>query len=456
MLPRPPSRDPNASAKAPARPSAARSTLGIFLTRVATYPLSVVTGLLVARVLGPDGFGVYKALAQPGSFILPLCSLGFGGSIVYFISNGRRTVSGVFATCLVVGIVQGAFVGVVMGGLWAAGWLGETAAATPSGWMLPTLLIVPVQGAVLMLTRAILGDSWYSMNNWVTLLTTTATSLLLLALVVLLRLGVTGAVVASVVANSLVLGLLLAACIRRYRPTPALDRGFVAEGLRYGVRAWPADVAIRANLRMDQFILWILATSASLGLYGLAVTISELLWMLPDSMSFVLFNKIAAESNEQRRIELTLTVHRVMFHTMLVLSIVLGAAGAWLIPILLPQFSDAVLPLALLLPGTVAMTSVKVIPKYFGAIGLPGRSSAIAVAGTVVSAPLYLTMIPLWQGLGAAIASSITYVAMALVAVWLFRRRTSIGILSLLAISPQDVVWFVRQLRSTVAVRGAK
>ena len=59
------------------RPSAVRSTLGIFATRVAIFPVTVLTSVLVARELGPDGRGAYAFMLLLGSFVLPLLSFGF-------------------------------------------------------------------------------------------------------------------------------------------------------------------------------------------------------------------------------------------------------------------------------------------------------------------------------------------------------------------------------------------
>lgn len=434
---------------APARPSAARSTLWILATRVISLPL----GFLVAWMLGPLGQGEFTFLSLFGSLVLPMATLGFGGSIIYYISSGKYAARDVLPTSLFVGLLQGFANAALVGLLWRFGWLGETAAAIPASLMIPTLLVLPVQGAILMLTRVLLGDSCFALNNWVTLATPLVNSVALLIFVVALKLEVAGAVAAVVVTNLIVALYLVWGSWRRYRPELALNGPFLREGFRYGLKIWPTDVAVRANLRLDQFLLGVLAPGNVLGLYSVAVKISEMLWMLPDSLAFVLFNRIAGEKDSEHRIALTSRIHRILFFAVGLSSLAAGLLGYWLLPILMPKYAGSALPLLLLIPGTVCFTTTKVISKYFAANGAPGRSSITAVAGAVVGVTLYFIMVPLFKIEGAAISSSASYLTMSIAAIWLYRNMIAPAPVRLFGLKRADICWAIDLLHAALPAR---
>ena len=95
--------------------TAARNSLNIFTTRLLTLPVTVLTSILVAIVLGPTNRGIYGFLVLMGGFALPLMMFGFGASITYFISNKRYAAGDVFLTCLTVGVLQGSIGACLLG-----------------------------------------------------------------------------------------------------------------------------------------------------------------------------------------------------------------------------------------------------------------------------------------------------------------------------------------------------
>jgi len=439
----------------PGRPggSGSRSALGILATRIAVYPITIATGIVVARVLGPSDRGAFAFLTLLGSFVLPLLTLGFGAGIIYLVSSGRAAVPGVATAALLVGFLQGGLTAAVVWLLWRLGWAGATAANVPPGAMGAALLLLPVQGMVLMASRLVLGASWFSLGNWLAVAVPLLNAVALTALVVLGGWGVAGAVAALCVSNVASLAVHVAAIGRRFgmrlRPTP----GFLGGAFSYGVRAWPGDLAIRANLRLDQLLLGFWGGSASLGLYSVAVNLSELLWLLPDSAGPVLYNRLAPAAQEQERRALVARAHRVLLAGVVLPAAVLALVGGPVVRLFYGEaFAGAGLPLLLLLPGTVASTTAKVLTKYFAASGAPGKSSGLQIAGFAVSGALYVGLIPVWGAVGAALASSLGYAAAAGVSLWLFRGAQGRGP-SFFRPTLADWAWLTGLARSVLDVR---
>ncbi|HEY1598574.1 MAG TPA: oligosaccharide flippase family protein [Pirellulales bacterium] len=438
----------------PAAPAtAARNSLNIFTTRLLTLPITILTSILVAIVLGPANRGIYGFLVLMGGFALPLLMFGFGASVTYFISNKRYAVRDIFLTCVTVGVMQGTVGACLLGLLWYFDLLGETAAATPPHLMLLVLLTLPMQGATLTLNRVALGDSWFSASNRIAYATAILTSTMLLLLVVMAQLGLRGAVIGMVTNQVLLLTASTIASIRRFRPVLAWNTTFLREGARYGLKAWVGDVVGYSNLRLDQWILGMVAKSEVLGTYALAVSFAEMLWMLPDSLAHVLFNKVAAVKDVAQRQELIERMNRVVFWTLAVAGVAVVFAAPGIVYILGDAYAATAVPLALLMPGTVAMTVHKVLTKYFGGVGKPHLSGTTAGIGGLVGSLLYFVLIPRYGAVGAAIASSGCYIVTAVTAVVVYRRLVAPHKARLFRPNLADAAWLDQQARLAIRSR---
>jgi O-antigen/teichoic acid export membrane protein len=103
---------------------------------------------------------------------------------------------------------------------------------------------------------------------------------------------------------------------------------------------------------------------------------------------------------------------------------VVGIGAPLLIPALFGHdFRHAARPLAFLLPGIVAYAPVSILVVYLSVrCGRPRLSLAVAVVGLVVTASASVVLIPRHGASGAALASTIGYVAGGGLA-WLFFAR---------------------------------
>jgi len=433
----------------PAPGRAARSSVaaaGNLVTKVVIYPLAFVAGVVVDRSLGAHERGLYAFLLLIGNFILPLLTFGFGASVIYFISAGQRQADEISFTSLVVGFAQGLLSAAVTYALYVTGLLGKTAHALDPWDLAAMLAIVPLQGVQLMGGRVLYGESRFGVANWLNIARAALSPLALVVLVVVARMGLRGAVLATVALNvALTIATLGALHPRRMRLR--IDGAFLVEGMRYGLKMWVGDIATRANLRLDQMLLGVFAAPAALGNYSVAVRISEFLWIGADSVTPVLFNRLARARDDRERIELTGRVHRLGLAAMGALAVGAGVVGWWGIPLAFgPGFREAAILFELLLPGTVLLYSAKVITKYFGAVARPELAGRLGLVSGVSGAVAYFTLIPFGTTIGAAIASSLSYGIMSATAVVMYQRLIAPERGQLFALKRSDASWLRAQL----------
>src|SRR5690348_14606222 len=81
--------------------SASRDAVRTLVFNGAAAAVSIITGIVVAKTLGPTGKGYFSELALLQSGASSIIS-GFGASITYFLSRHKRTATDLLAPLLVV------------------------------------------------------------------------------------------------------------------------------------------------------------------------------------------------------------------------------------------------------------------------------------------------------------------------------------------------------------------
>jgi O-antigen/teichoic acid export membrane protein len=262
-------------------------------------------------------------------------------------------------------------------------------------------------------------------------------------------LTVAGALGAWVVAQALPTVLLWAACLLDAglaRP----QRALLGESIAFGARAWVGGLAYVLNARVDQIIVGIIATEATLGLYAVAVNACEVLYLLPTAAASALLPAIARSPGPER-VQRTLRIFRAV--GLLTLA---GAGVAALVgPVLLPlafgsAYAGSVTPLLLLLPSALGFAASTVFSNALLASSEPVRSSAGPLVALVVGVALDLVLVPRSGASGAAIAASAALLAGGAVAAYAFLAHAGVSPTALLP-RPADL----RQLRSRRIARRA-
>ena len=227
---------------------------------------------------------------------------------------------------------------------------------------------------------------------------------------VIFGLSVTGAILAWTGSAIFTAALCIAATL----PIAGLGRPswrLLRATARFGIRVWARGLAVFANARIDQVIMGLIASEASLGIYAVAVNAGEVALYIPSAVAIALLPIIAATA-EDKRLDLTLRVARALFLIGLV-SIAVGAlAGSPLIPIVFGhRYNASVAPFLWLLPGALGFSAMAIFGSALVASGSPGRSSLGPIAALFVGVALDLALIPPYGADGAAAAATVAFLA---------------------------------------------
>lgn len=394
----------------------AKRVTAVFSTKVFVFGVSFVTSIILARILGPTGKGQYVAvLAVPG-LLGGIAVFGLPSAINYFSARGM-SIRGLFWAGLVFTTLISA---VLVTLLWIAlPVLHESIfSAAPEDLLRLGLVTVPAALLSTFGSAVLYGRQRIKIYTTILIAQAVATFALTVLLVAVFRWGVTGAVISSVIVTWLLAIVTEIAVAQLFwggskgrEESPLSYRSLVS----YGSRLYPASITNYFNYRIDTFIIQALmvAPGGPLGLYNMAVTMAELLFYVPDSVTLIFLPRVSGATPDEADAFLPRVARLNMLLTCL------GAVG--LIPVayigihlVLPKFEPCLPAFYVLLPGVISISLSKVLISYLAGRGRPGPVSVGATVAVVANVVANLILIPRFGIAGASAASLISYTVLAL------------------------------------------
>tara|TARA_B100000963_G_C22633565_1_gene676283 strand:+ start:1871 stop:3163 length:1293 start_codon:yes stop_codon:yes gene_type:complete len=197
----------------------------------------------------------------------------------------------------------------------------------------------------------------------------------------------------------------------------------------------------KLNLKFDIIILSYLFSSNIVGYYSISVLFSYIVLYIPDSVAVFLYPKLSKVKSFEEKKDLTLRVNRIIFLVILLISLFLILFGRLILTSFYGQeFEISYKPLIILLIGSVLFSFVKIITKLSTSDGSPIVGSKISFIGIIVNIPLLILLVPKYQIVGAAVATSVSYFLMSLYALyWLVKRSKKITFHQLFILNSDDI-----------------
>ena len=184
---------------------------------------------------------------------------------------------------------------------------------------------------------------------------------------------------------------------------PRLDRDPRRnEVYRVAFRVYPGLVAQLGNYRLDQVVIAALLPRAELGLYSLAVAGSELATLPAQATANAILPRVSRPGGARR------VPYAAMVAAAAVALAIIPAFAVFL-KIAVPEYEGALIPLLLLLPGTIGVAASKVVGATLTGWGEPWHASRIAIATFALTLVGVATLIPILGLTGAALTSSVAY-----------------------------------------------
>jgi O-antigen/teichoic acid export membrane protein len=253
----------------------------------------------------------------------------------------------------------------------------------------------------------------------------------------------TKGVVISKLATSFVIALIFVTVMWKGKLITRLatvDGGLLKDIVKYGLKGYPGTIAQFLSYRLDFFLVAYFLSFEQVGLYALAVSWSELLFYLPDSMAMALFPTIASSKSIKDSNELTAIMTKAVMIIMFIGSIFIFLFAGKLIPLLYTdKFLNSIYPLFILLPGVIMLSLWKIVLSDLAGRGFPQYKSISSTIGMVSNVVLNIVLIPLYGINGASLATTVSYSLTAILAIYWFTKTTGTTLRQLLFVQLEDL-----------------
>jgi O-antigen/teichoic acid export membrane protein len=354
---------------------------------LAIQTLGLISGVILARALGPSDRGILAAAVLWPSIVVSLISFSLHEAIAYRVSRGRaadgQTVGVAVALAVIVAALTTLACLVIEPRVFAK--FGREA-DTVWRWY---LLAVPFMSAWQILIAIIVGQLRSSAFMTVRLMHP------IMVLVVLA--GVIAAPVRSlqlfalpyVIANVLALVLVVAMLVGHISP-PAIPKGSVlAETLRYAAKCHLVNILSFSTDNAASTALSLVGSSASLGLFTIASSVTAPLGVVATTASLVVLPGMARKRVDERRAAAEQAI-RLAVLAVSVTAIALIPVVPFAIPYFFGHAFAPAVPFAMLMVVAAAVLAVaRVMETLLKSVGLPLRgmwaelSAVLVVAGTL-------------------------------------------------------------------------
>lgn len=412
--------------------------IALFGSRAGVAAISIVTGVLLARGLGPHDRGLLALALLLPSTLMTLAKLGITQANVYCARREGAPLSHIASNSLVLALILGGAAAAVVWVL-RAPLEGTLLRGLPywalllALWRLPLLLIDNYFWGILQ------AMGRFALYNRRSLAGAACVLLGVGSLWLAGQLDLRSALLVYAASTTVVVVSLLWS-VRRLLPFGLrVDRDLLVRQLSFGSKSYTQILTTHLLFRSGVYLVAYFLDPARTAFYSLALHFTEMLLEIPQAVGWVIYPKLASLEKAD--------VHRTTAQTCrrtLLLTTVAGAGLVLVGPFLIPlwygrAFAPAADPLPFAALGAVAMAVFTILSRDFTSRNRQGVNIFSGVVALVVNVPLNIFLVPAWGIVGAAVSTALAYALAAGLLLLCFRLESGLSLWETLVPTRQDV-----------------
>ena len=387
-----------------------RDVLITLIARISQLTLGLGTSIIIARVLGSQGKGIYSLAILLPILIVNFGNLGIGPASVFFTAKKKYSPKEILGTSVVLSFWFGVF-GFLIGSIIVLFFSNSLFPGVARGYLFLTLFLIPLQFILNFGNHFLLGLQKIKIYNFINILQSFIFLTLLSVFLLVLEFDIKVAIAAQIMSYFVVAAILFF-LVKRIVGSFHLrvSKSYLKDAFRYGTKVYLGNIIGLLHYRIDIFLINFFLNPAAVGFYSIAVEVSERLWLISQSAGTVIFPKVSSETGNKRLKELTPSVCRSVLCLATIGAFLLFFLGGWLIVFFYSKiFLDSVLSFRILLIGGVTMSGWRILADDLYGRGKPCLNIYISLASVVLNVILNIFWIPKYGIEGAAYATSSSY-----------------------------------------------
>lgn len=378
-----------------------------FITRICLIGIGLATSVIVARALGPEGRGLYAVAATIGAIGVQFGNLGLHASNTYYVARDKTILPALIGNTIVVSFVFGG-VGILLS--WVVLSLWPQLAPVHGLLLILSLIWIPFGLAYMLLQNLLIGIQNIRAYNKIELSTKIFSVVLIGVIAFLKKVTVEEVFLAGLIA--LFISFLWASfCLLRvFRDLPIPSFELFKENIQYGIKAYFAAFFAFLILRVDLLMVKYILSAKEAGFYSIAVSMADMVFMLPLVIGTILFPKLSAMAGNQEKWAFT---RKVAVSVGLVMAVAVSIAAFITKEIVEVLFGTAFIPAVpafqWLMPGIFMLSITSIFSSYIASQYIPLVLVILYFLIAIINMVLNWFLLPILGIVGASISSSISY-----------------------------------------------
>jgi O-antigen/teichoic acid export membrane protein len=424
-----------------ARKNSLNDVLGVIGTRIVWTILGVLSGVILARKLGPVDRGILALVLMVPNTAITFVKLGITQANVYFINRKGVAIEKVASNSLVLALTLGMSIGLL---IWMVrdGLLTTVLRDMPA-WALALCLVrIPMRLLDDFLYGVLQAVGAFRIYNVRLLVSETLRFAAIAVCLVVLGQGLLAAVLIHTLINLFNIVWLVLTTRREVHFGFRLDRPLLVEQLEFGLKSWVQTLTAHGLLRADVYMVSYFLGPAPTAFYALALHFTELVLEIPQAIGLVLYPKLASLPKDE--------AHRLTAQTCrrTVLLTALCAVGITLFgPVIIrlwygPDYAPAGDPLPWASIGAIGMTIYVILTRDFTSQGRQLVNITAGLPALVLNLTLNFYLIPTMGIIGAAISTAIAYIASCVILLIFYVPWAGVSLRDVLIPKSEDLRYF--------------
>lgn len=412
-----------------------KSALHVFSGNSARYIVGFITGIAIARILGPHGKGIFTSLILIPGIICTIGELGTRQATMFFLGrkifNETQIVNTSVFLILFLSIPLVAICFLLFNTYYAGDFSIEV--------QLIILLYIPITLMIKVFTGIFLGEGKIGVFNRVNWIPALVNLILVLFLAGLLNMSILGLAISLIFSQSVILIYGLVLISREHKFNFSFFSIKIAKALFLkGIIFALALFAIQLNYRIDVIILRKMVSYSEIGLYSIGISLAEIFWQIPTAISIVIMSKSATSQSENQKYIVAKTL-RVSFLIMIIVCSIAFILVPYFIQYVYgEEFMKSVMVNRILLIGVIIFTFFKILNGRLAGMGKPQYTFIAFIPCIILKVALNFILVPKYGINGAAWSSNISYVLASILILIIFSKVEKIKIAEVLKFRKSD------------------
>jgi O-antigen/teichoic acid export membrane protein len=415
-----------------------RSVKLVFSTNVLFLLLSVITSLLSAWALKPEGRGNLVIVTMWAFVFSHIGTFGLPYAHRFWAASQPDWNKKIFSNSIIFSVLSG--IPMVLLAWFVTPWL--TGDKSPEVIWMTRLFALNIP--IILLNEMLRGQlegsrlfGWLGIARLSFIATQALGNLLLYCFGILTLENALLTIVLGQITCSV---LMFGAVWRELKPRWEFDWSVLRREIGYGLRSYPGILTEISVWRLDQMMLAIFATSTIVGLYTVAVAIAEITSTLASSVADSLLPEVASSTNTESSALLMGKTLRLTLYAQFLVLIPMWIGAPFILRFIYGEnFVEAAETMRLLLLASIVWSAAMIVISGLNGLGHPGLSTIARLFSGATTVITLVYLLPRWGMNGAAISSLLGYGTMLVVALVCLLRKQKISLWNFIRPRRQDI-----------------